>query len=214
MQRNIWKGHRSKDGGRSREHDAGMTEAREWAANQRPPAPEGPPRAHRPPTVAAPSQPDKFHLRPKPAPFPPPRRGPPLPKPAPGLLQRVVDLTATSQGDTASYGARARIQTRTRTRASTRAHAGTHTHRYTHAHARTRTHAHLHARKNTHRHTDTQAHTDKHTHARLLIRPWARGARRSRPAAPPQRRATGRTGSAAWASTRGSCGRRPGTSAI
>ena len=167
MQRNIWKGHRPKDGERTREHDAGMASAREWAANQRPLAPERPPCGLQPATVAAPSQPDKVHLRPQGRPLLAPRRGPPLPKPAPGLPQQgVVDLTATSQGGTPSYGARARIQTRTRTRASTRAHAGTHTHtyKYTHAHARTRTRAHLHARRNTHGHPDTQAHTHKHTH--------------------------------------------------
>ena len=191
-----------------------MTGAREWAMTQSTPAET--PRARAPVVPSAAGS--QFALRPKNSPPPPPRRGPQLPKPGPGFLQQtgVVDLTATSQGDTPSFGARARIQTRTRTRASTRAHAGTHTHthRYTHAHARTRTRAHLHARRNTHGHPDTQAHTHthKHTHARLLIRPWARGARRSRPPASSQRTATGRTGSAPMARTRGICGCRQNTS--
>ena len=161
MQRNIWKGHRSKDGEQKREYDRGMKYAREWAESQLPFAPAGPPQVLQPATVAATSQ-NRFRTRPKHGPPDAPRSGPQLPRPAPGLLQKeVVDLTATSQGGTPSYGAHARMQTRTRTRASTLAHAGTHTHRFTHAHARTRTRAHLHARKNTHTlslsHTHTRA---------------------------------------------------------
>ena len=132
-----------------------MRGAREWAGNQRPPDPEGPPRVLRPPTTAATSQ-NRFHTRPKHGPPAVPRSGPQIPRPAAGLLQHgIVDLTAASQGGRPSYGAHARMQTRTRTRASTLAHAGTHTHRFTHAHAhaRPRTRAHLHARKNTHTHT-------------------------------------------------------------
>ena len=166
MRRGIWKGHRSKDGENTRRWDETLTGAREWAITQSTPAET--PRARAPVVPSAAGS--QFHLRPKNSAPSPPRRGPQLPKPGPGILQQtgVVDLTATSQGDTPSFGARARIQTRTRTRASTRAHAGTHTHRYTHAHARTRTRAHLHAHRNTHGHPDTQAHTHthKHTHTR------------------------------------------------
>ena len=189
-----------------------MTGAREWAMTQSTPAET--PRARAPVVPSAAGS--KFHLRPKESAPPPPGRGPRLPKPGPGILQQtgVVDLTATSQGDTPSFGARARIQTRTRTRASTRAHAGTHTHIQIHARTRTHTHARTPARAQkytrTPRHTST--HTHKHTHARLLIRPWARGARRSRPPASSQRTATGRTGSAPMARTRGICGCRQHTS--
>jgi len=94
--------------------------------------------------------------------------------------------------------------THTHARKHARARRHAHTHRFTHAHARTRTRAHLHARKNTH--------TDTHTHARLLNRYWLRGARLVRPAAPSSSTATGRTGPAAWARTRGNCGRCPATS--
>ena len=202
--RNIWKGHRSKDGENYREYDIGMRGAREWAIGQRPPAPAGPRQVFQTPMPAATSQ-NRFHTRPKHGPPDAPRGGPPLPRPAPGLLQHGnVNHTATGQGERPSYGVHARMQTRTRTRASTLAHAGTHTHIFTHAHARTRTRAHLHARKNTHTHT--------HTHARLLNRYWLRGARLVRPAAPSSSTATGRTGPAAWARTRGICGRCPATS--
>ena len=153
--RNIWKGHRSKDGENYREYDIGMRGAREWAIGQRPPAPAGPRQVFQTPMPAATSQ-NRFHTRPKHGPPDAPRGGPPLPRPAPGLLQHGnVNHTATSQGERPSYGVHARMQTRTRTRASTLAHGGTHTHIFTHAHARTRTRAHLHARKNTHSHTHT-----------------------------------------------------------
>ena len=94
--------------------------------------------------------------------------------------------------------------THTHARKHARARRHAHTHIFTHAHARTRTRAHLHARKNTHTHT--------HTHARLLNRYWLRGARFVRPAAPSSSTATGRTRPAAWARTRGICGRCPATS--
>ena len=104
--------------------------------------------------------------------------------------------------------------THTDTHTHARKHARARRHAHTQIHTRTRTHTHARtlarAQKHTHRHTDTQTHT--HTRARLLIRPWARGARRSRPPAPPHSSASGRTGSAAWASPRGSCGSRPSTS--
>ena len=161
--RNIWKGHRSKDGENYREYDIGMRGAREWAIGQRPPAPAGPRQVFQTPMPAATSQ-NRFHTRPKHGPPAAPRGGPPLPRPAPGLLQHGnVNHTATSQGERPSYGVHARMQTRTRTRASTLAHAGTHTHRFTHAHAhaRPRTRAHLHARKNTHTHIHTHTHTHK-----------------------------------------------------
>ena len=108
--------------------------------------------------------------------------------------------------------------THTDTHTHARKHARARRHAHTQIHTRTCTHTHARtlarAQKHTHTHRHTGTHRQTHTHARLLIRPWARGARRSRPPAPPQRRATGRTGSAAWARTRGSCGRRPSTSAI
>ena len=107
-------------------------------------------------------------------------------------------------------------------------HTDTHTHARKHARARRHAHTQIHARTRTHTHARTPAraqkytrtprhtstHTHKHTHARLLIRPWARGARRSRPPASSQRTASGRTGSAPMARTRGICGCRQNTSPI
>ena len=168
MRRNIWKGHRSKDGENTRRWDDGMASAREWAMTQSTPAET--PRARAPVVPSAAGS--QFALRPKNQPPTPPRCGPQLPKPDLGILQQtgVVDLTATSQGDTPSFGARARIQTRTRTRASTRAHAGTHTHIQIHARTRTHTHARTPARAQkytrTPRHTSTHTHTNTHTHTR------------------------------------------------
>ena len=96
--------------------------------------------------------------------------------------------------------------------------ADTHTHARKHARARRHAHTHIHTRTRTHTHARTLARAQKHTlthahtHARLLNRYWLRGARLVRPAAPSSSTATGRTGPAAWARTRGICGRCPATS--
>ena len=154
-ERKIWKGHRSKDGENFRNNDVNMRGAREWARGQLPPAPAGPRQVFQTPMPAATSQ-NRFHTRPKHGPPAAPRGGPPLPRPAPGLLQHGnVNHTATGQGERPSYGVHARMQTRTRTRASTLAHAGTHTHIFTHAHAR----AHTCTRAKTHTHTHRHTHT-------------------------------------------------------